>query len=164
MLTSTTEIYPHHARLEPVVEEQPYLHITSASKIRGHDIHGDGEFGASRGSRKHKGIDLVCEGGTMIMSACDGTVTRCQGVVYSDPALANWHYVEITDKDKVRNRYFYVQQWNIELGLFVRKGEPIGVAQGIEEQYPGITPHIHYEVMKGRRNYLDPVKYLKAQA
>lgn len=146
------------------MEDQPYLHVTSESKIRGQDVHGNGEYGAGRGSRKHKGIDLVCEGGTMIMSACDGVVTRTQGIVYSDPAKSNWHYVEVIDKDGVFNRYFYVQQWEIERGQHILKGEPIGVAQGIEGQYPGITPHIHYEVRKSRSNYLDPVEYLEAQA
>lgn len=141
--------------------EQPYLHVTATAKIRGHDIHGNGEYGAPRGSRTHKGIDLVCEGGTMIMSACDGVVTRTRGIVYSDPAKSFWHYIEVMDRNGVQNRYFYVEQWEIQPGQHVMKGEPIGVAQGIEGQYPGITPHIHYEVRKGKNDYLNPVEYLE---
>ena len=116
-------------------EEQPYLYVTSESKVRGHDIHGSGHYGAGRGKRKHKGIDLVCEGGTMIMSACDGVVTRCKGIVYSDPKKSDWYYVEITDEDGMHNRFFYVKGLGIELQLKIKQGDVIGVAQGIEVLY-----------------------------
>ena len=67
------------------MEQQPELQISADMEIRGHDKHGSGHYGASRGYRNHKGVDPVCVGGTIIRSPVDGVVTRCKGVVYSDP-------------------------------------------------------------------------------
>lgn len=145
------------------MENQPELQVSADCEIRGCDPHGCGHYGASRGGRTHKGIDLVCVGGTIIRSPVDGVVTRRKGVVYSDPAKADWHYVEITDKDKMHNRFFYVKGLGIELGLKIKKGDVIGVAQGIEVLYEGITPHIHYEVRMGKTMYFDPLVYLRGR-
>ena len=56
---------------------------------------------------------------------------------------------------------FYVKQLGMELGMKVKFGEVIGVAQGIEYLYDGITPHIHYEIKIGRATYIDPIEYLE---
>lgn len=143
------------------IEPQEELLPSADSELRGCDGHGCGHYGAPRGGRKHRGIDLVCEGGTLIQSCCGGVVTRRRGVVYSDPKKSDWHYVEITDKDGIHCRYMYVQHWDIEIGLKVKKGDVIGVAQGIETLYKGITPHIHFEVRRNKRVYLDPIEYLR---
>lgn len=145
------------------MEDQPELQINADCEVRGRDKHGSGHYGASRGHRNHKGVDFVCVGGTIIRSPVDGVVTRCKGVVYSDPAKADWHYVEVTDKDKMKNRFFYVKGLGIELGLKIKKGDVIGVAQGIEVLYDGITPHIHYEVRMAKNMYFDPLVYLRGR-
>lgn len=143
------------------MNEQPELYVTSKSPVRGTDVHGGGYYGASRGSRKHKGIDIICGGGTLIRSASAGVITRQQGVVYSDPEKADWHYVEVTDVDGVQCRYFYVQHFMAKEGQDVSTGDIIGIAQGIEMLYRDITPHIHFETRMNRHSYLDPNEYLK---
>lgn len=143
------------------METQPELLISPVCEVRGTDVHGSGHYGASRGSRTHKGVDLVCVGGTIIKSPVDGVITRCRGIVYSDPDKQEWRYVEVTDKRKNKHRIFYVQELDIELGLKVIRGDCVGVAQGVEVLYPGITPHVHYEIKGGRALYFDPLKYLK---
>ncbi len=143
------------------MEDQPKLLPCSTSEIRGTDCHGSGAFGARRGPRTHKGIDLVCSGGTEILSCCDGVISRCAGRVYASPDKMEWKYVEVTDDNGIRIRYMYVKSWDIELGQKVNRGDMIGVAQGVETLYEGITPHIHFETMINKMNYLNPNDYLK---
>ena len=145
------------------MEQQPELQISPDCEVRGHDAHGSGHYGASRGARTHRGVDFVCDGGTLIRSPVDGVITRCKGVVYSDPKKAGWHYVEVKDNEGMKNRFFYVKALDIELGLKIKKGDIIGVAQGIECLYEGITPHIHYETRMGKTMYFDPIVYLRGR-
>jgi murein DD-endopeptidase MepM/ murein hydrolase activator NlpD len=76
-----------------------------------------------------------------------------------------WRYVEVTAKDSAGNkfasRFFYVKDIGIQLGMKVKKGDAIGVAQGIEVLYEGITEHIHYEVKVSRATYVNPMEYLR---
>lgn len=141
--------------------EERELLPASDSDVRGLDAHGEGYYGAPRGSRTHKGIDLVCDGGTLIQSCCDGVVSRCDGVVYSDPEKSDWRYVQVTDLDGNHCRYMYVKQWDIDLGQKVKRGDVIGVAQGIETLYEGIVGHLHFEVRRNKSVYLNPTEYLK---
>ncbi len=143
------------------MEDQPQLQPCSTSEIRGTDCHGSGAYLAPRGSRKHNGIDLICQGGTEILSCCDGVISRCAGRVYSDPEKMEWKYVEVTDNSGIRVRYMYVKSWDIELGQKVKKGDWIGVAQGIETCYDGMIVHIQFETMINKMNYLNPNEYLE---
>lgn len=143
------------------MENQPRLQISADAEIRGSDKHGSGYYGAPRGKRKHKGIDLVCVGGTLILSPVDGVITRTDGIVYSDPKKLKYRYVEITDSEAVHCRFFYVKQLDIDLGLKVKRGDVIGAAQGVEFLYEGITPHIHFEARLDKKTYLDPLEYLR---
>ena len=143
------------------METQPELQISADCEIRGSDKHGSGHYGAPRGNRTHNGVDIVCSGGTLIKCPADGVVTRCNGVVYSDPKKREWRYIEVQDRHKAKHRMFYVKQLGMELGIKVKFGEVIGVAQGIEYLYDGITPHIHYEIKIGRATYIDPIEYLE---
>ena len=49
------------------------------------------------------------------------------------------------------------------VGDVVERGDIIGYAQGLAEIYPGITEHVHWEVMKpGKgKQFRDPVEVLK---
>lgn len=143
------------------METQPRLQVSASSEVRGTDDHGGGHYDAPRGSRRHKGIDLVCVGGTLILAASDGIVTRCNGIVYADPEKSSWRYVQVTDGDGVQCRYMYVKQWTIQKGQQIKRGDVIGAAQGIETLYARITPHIHFETRLDSKTYLNPMDYLK---
>lgn len=145
------------------MKDSQELLIAYGCEIRGGDCHGAGYYGAPRGKRKHKGIDIVCPGGTIVLSASDGVVTRCSGIVYADPNKRKWRYVEIEDKSGIKCRYFYVKEIGLDLGLKIKKGDVIGEAQGVEDLYCGITPHIHFETRLDKSSYIDPVVYLKEQ-
>ena len=76
--------------------------------VRDHDTFGSGLFGASRdgGKRTHSGIDFACYPGSIVLACSSGTVTKL-GYPYGDDP--HYRYVEVTDHDLRRFRYFYVK-------------------------------------------------------
>ena len=143
------------------MEANAFLQISADCEIRGSDCHGQGHYLAPRGSRKHKGIDPVCDGGTLIGCASDGVVTKI-GYPYrmDDEVKGYLRYVEIK-VGSVFERYFYIQPFSVRVGDKVKKGQTIGIAQGLADIYPGITDHVHFEVRRSKKDYLDPNEYLK---
>lgn len=119
--------------------------------IRKWDEHGGGAFGDPRGGRPHNGIDLVCPSGQEVRSPVDGKVTKL-GYTYADDL--SYRYVEVF-AGGYYYRVFYVSP-EVQLGDEVLFGERIGTAQNIKRRYPGITPHIHFEIKDGNGEYVDP--------
>lgn len=117
-------------------------------KHRGTDDFGDGSFGASRGSRKHKGIDYECPVDAHVLSPVNGTVSKI-GLPYRDSHL---DYVEITDNMMRRHRVMYIES-KVETGQQVTQETVIGLAQGVSAKYTTKTKfmknHIHYEILDG---------------
>lgn len=118
------------------------------------DKHGSGHYGASRGSRKHNGVDIACYPRSMVLSHVRGTVTKL-GYPYADNL--NYRYVEVTDDNSLRHRFFYVNPI-VRLNDEVEVGDQLGMTQ--ELMYEGITQHFHYEIKNNRGIYLDPNDYL----
>lgn len=125
--------------------------ITVAVGRRRPDRYGSGEFGAKRdgGSRSHNGVDLVL----FVCSGVEGKVTKL-GYPYSDDL--SYRYVEITNSDtQLRHRYFYVKPC-VKVGQEIVVGDRIGTPQSLDKRYPGITEHVHYEVLNSVDEYIDP--------
>ena len=121
---------------------------------RGTDDHGSGHYGASRGSRTHNGIDYKVPVGADVLSPTDGIVTKI-GYPYGDDL--SFRYVEITCDDELKHRIFYVRNdLCIVKGVKVLEGGIIGTCQDLTNRYPGITPHVHYEVKDQDGNFIDP--------
>jgi murein DD-endopeptidase MepM/ murein hydrolase activator NlpD len=127
--------------------------IPTELKKRTSDKWGEGYFGAPRGDRTHNGIDYECPPECQILSPVDGKITK-HGYPYGDDLT--FRYVQITTKDGYDHRLFYVEPI-LPIGRIVKKDTVIGFAQDLNERYPDITPHIHYEV-KHEGNYLNPEK------
>lgn len=119
---------------------------------RGNDIHGSGEYGASRGSRTHRGIDLACYPGSLIYSPVSGKVTKL-GFPYAHDLSIK--YVQITDSKGFDHRCFYVNPL-VSVGVQVTEDDIIGTSQ--ELPYKGITQHVHYEIKKDG-DYLNPNEF-----
>lgn len=116
---------------------------------------GDGSFGASRGSRKHNGIDYSVEPGCCVFSHFDGVVTKL-GYPYSDDL--SYRYIEITHMSGNKHRFFYVEP-TVQLGQIVHFGDSIGKAQDISAKYAHrgrMTNHVHYEVKTRTGEFLNP--------
>jgi murein DD-endopeptidase MepM/ murein hydrolase activator NlpD len=124
-----------------------------ATEIRS-DPAGNGSFKARRGSRIHKGVDLVCEPGDLVVAPFDGKITKI-GYPYADDL--SYRYVEITTESGLVCRIFYVEP-TFTLGWEVKAGDQIGFAQDVSERYKldsrgGIRyrtnqmlPHVHVEL------------------
>jgi len=127
--------------------------------MRLHDSWGSGEFGAPRGSRTHNGVDLSVPPGAPVFSVTEGEVTKI-GYPYppADTKRGKFRYVEITNEDGLRFRYFYVVP-SVQIGQKILSGEEIGEADDISEAYPGMIPHVHFEI-KLEGKYLNPHDFL----
>ncbi len=128
--------------------------------IRGDDgpPYGSGDFGASRGGRRHEGVDIEAEPGVSVVSPVSGRVTV--GDPYGDDPVKRDIYqsVRIETEDGSVVKVFYVKPGAaIQNGALVKAGQPIGTAQDLSRIYPPkdggrMTNHVHVEVWKnGRR-------------
>lgn len=137
----------------------------SKLKIRGVDKWGNGAFGASRdgGSRKHVGVDIIVRDGELFLSLNSGVVTRL-GYVYK--GNYTFRLIEVTCKNGDKWRYFYVDPVGpdkkriVELGLKISVGQVLGITQSLQKKYPGITPHVHFEIIKNGE-YIDPTEIVE---
>ena len=133
--------------------------ITIRPPTRGTDKWGSGAYRASRGDRKHNGIDIACYAGSVILSPHYGTVSKI-GYPYdpNDPKKGHLRYVQVTERGGFLCRYFYVLP-DVKVGDQIMTGDELGVAQGLSNIYEGITDHIHYEV-KLNGVFVNPDEYL----
>lgn len=113
---------------------------------RGHDDFGDGFFGARRdgGSRAHEGVDYVAKAGQAVHAPMSGYVTK---IGYAYAGDTDLKFVEITNPALAyAARAFYVNP-DVEVGASVRLGDVIGKVESLQSHYPGITDHVHLEIL-----------------
>lgn len=133
--------------------------ITQNQKARGCDAGGwgCGSFGASRGTRKHNGLDIITTPGQTIYSPISGKVTRFPYPYSGDFNYTGIEIVNSTYKVKI----FYVKP-KVVLDAQVKQGQEIATAQNISAKYsPQMTNHAHIEVYKKQDNnwiLIDPTK------
>lgn len=114
-------------------------------KLRGDDPTGHGHYGAPRGSRKHKGLDLVARPGTKVFAPITGYVSKV-GYPYANDLT--FRYIEITSGGMYRVRLFYVEP-SVKKGDIVAAGDVIGKVQDIASRWnPAMKNHLHLEVYK----------------
>ncbi len=112
-----------------------------------HDAFGNGEFGASRdgGSRDHEGVDYAAAADQAVAAPISGFVTKIGYAYGGDDSL---RFIEITNPALgYVARTFYVDP-GVVVGQAVRLGQTIGAVASLQAHYPGITDHVHLEVMK----------------
>jgi len=122
--------------------------------IRDTDDWGSGAYGAPRGNRTHRGIDLVTKPGQTIHAPFTGTVVRHANPYDDDPRYTGC--LLRRESDGLEVKLFYLE--GIDIGP-VANGDPIGTAQDIAIKYPGIINHIHLEVWLNGEP-VDPAPYL----
>ena len=149
-------------------------------KQRKCDPQGCGHYGASRGSRKHNGVDLTASPGDKVSLDFSGEVVKV-GFAYSDPKKSHLRYVAVK-LDKAINgvltgiysdkqfycRVFYIST-DLENGDTVMPGTTIGEVKDLTVFYKGITNHIHFELYTTRKgihdrsgfDYVDPNKFIE---
>jgi murein DD-endopeptidase MepM/ murein hydrolase activator NlpD len=128
------------------------------------DAAGSGHYGSSRGSRTHKGIDLLATPGEPVYSPGDGVVDRVTRPYLGDTR----YYGVVLDIGPYTWEIHYVEPApGIFAGARVKRGQVIGTAQDISAKYGGpMRPHIHVEVLAAG-SHIDPADILvldKSQA
>ena len=137
--------------------------------VRDCDPQGCGYFGASRGHRKHVGVDLCkpdsssLDENTIIVAGFRGKVTKI-GRVYSDKPHT---YVEIKLTD-FYCRIFYIDPL-VSVGDEITQDTPVGTLMTLGEYFKGITEHVHVEFfslkepenVRVNREYVDPTLALE---
>lgn len=125
--------------------------IKATLPMRKCDDFGCGHYGASRGSRRHKGIDYACYPDTEIYPVIRGKVTKI-GYPYADDL--SYKYIQVTDEHNKDWRYFYIEPY-VEVGDFVSPSNAIGKCQDLKLRYETITNHVHLEI-KENGEYINP--------
>ena len=123
----------------------------TGGKIR-NDKAGVGLFGASRGGRRHRGVDLLCVPGQAVLAPISGVYRR---IAY--PYSGNKEYLGVClQNSKCEIKLFYVRPF-ISVGKKIKAGDAIGTAQDISKKYGGgMKPHIHMEISN-----IDPLWFLE---
>lgn len=123
--------------------------FTHKMKVRT-DQWGSGQFLASRddGKRKHLGLDIRAEGGTILLAPIGGIIiervfpymgaNRYSGIVVK--GTGPWAEYELT--------IYYLDAYTL---LQFKAGEPLGIVQDITKKFPGMQNHIHIEVRKNNK-------------
>lgn len=118
------------------------------------DHKGCGLYNASRGRRRHRGLDFLCRPGQDIISPIqDAHIVRVANP-YSHSSLSGL----VIENSYCEIRLFYLLPGERLLDQTVNIGDVIGTAQDITERYPdgGMLPHIHLDITR-----IDPHLFLR---
>jgi len=124
--------------------------------VRACDSFGCGGFGASRdgGSRRHMGTDFLATAGQDVLAPTSGTLTRAVNRVYaSDPRYTGF---VLSGTSGFTMKGFYVATDPSLIGTHVTAGDVLGTAQDLGLKYPGISNHVHLQIMDPTGAFIDP--------
>ncbi|CAF92686.1 unnamed protein product [Tetraodon nigroviridis] len=124
----------------------------SNNRRRISDRWGQGHYGASRGGRTHKGLDIMCKDGSAVYAPFDVTLNG-RLTVYTDPTKKAINEGINLSGENLCFKLFYVRPDKVS-GK-VRKGERIGIMLPMQTVYPGITSHVHVQMC----DKSDPTQY-----
>lgn len=113
--------------------------------LREADPGGGGWYGAKRGERKHKGLDIITEPGEEIFSPITGEFVR-----YGKPYSRTDKFDLIVLKNDIYQvKIMYVKGYSFAKGEKISAGDKIGQAQDIAGYWQnGMANHIHLEIEK----------------
>ncbi|XP_076616352.1 leukocyte cell-derived chemotaxin-2-like [Chaetodon auriga] len=124
----------------------------SDNSRRTSDRWGQGRYGARRGDRDHKGVDVVCRDRSVVYAPFDATL-HGNVIVYTDPEKAAINNGINLRAGGLCVKLFYVQPDRTSGS--VRKGDRLGTMLPMQSVYPGITSHVHVQMC----DRSDPTKY-----
>jgi len=122
--------------------------LVSGQRSRVHDAWGSGAFGASRGHRKHRGLDIAAAPLEQVYAPFSGRIVREAFPYASDLSFRGVVLEGTGDWQGYTAKMFYVS--GVICGE-VAAGALIGFVQNLGVKYPDITNHVHIEVKKNNR-------------
>lgn len=110
---------------------------------------------ASKGRRRHDGIDLIAPRGTPIYAALDGVVE----VISSGTGMFRGYgkVVFINHKDELWSLYAHCNTIQVKMGQKVKRGEQIAT---VGRTGRATTDHLHFELRNKSGTPLNPMNYL----
>jgi len=112
------------------------------------DSGGKGYFGASRGKRKHTGIDLASKVGSQIYAPISGTLKKSKAK--SSSKLSGLKIIGNGEHKGYIAYLFYVKPNGALIGKNVKVGDRIAVQQDLSLDYSeSVTDHVHFALSKG---------------
>jgi murein DD-endopeptidase MepM/ murein hydrolase activator NlpD len=99
----------------------------------------------------HGGIDIANAIGTPIVAASDGVV------IDAGPTAGYGAWVKLRHSDGTVTLYGHVNTWLVSIGQRVMAGDQIAT---IGNRGNSTGPHLHFEVLLGGSNRVDPVPWL----
>jgi murein DD-endopeptidase MepM/ murein hydrolase activator NlpD len=99
----------------------------------------------------HGGIDIANAIGTPIVAASDGVV------IDAGPTAGYGAWVKLRHSDGTVTLYGHVNTWLVSVGQRVMAGDQIAT---IGNRGNSTGPHLHFEVLLGGTNRIDPVPWL----
>ncbi|XP_056328266.1 leukocyte cell derived chemotaxin 2, tandem duplicate 1 [Danio aesculapii] len=129
----------------------PLCSGNSSNQKRGCDKkYGCGNFGASRGQRKHMGLDIVCTDGATVYAPFDVKINGRAKPYGNNNAIDDG--ISLSGGG-LCFKLFYVKPDRLSGTL--KNGDKIGSLLPMQKVYPGITSHVHVQMC----DKSDPTKY-----
>lgn len=131
----------------------------------GVDDHGSGAYGAARGSRFHKGIDIYAQPGEKIYASIGG-IARATGP-YTNPSdkqkIINTgvKIIGTGDYSGITMYYFYVKPEKGLIGSELLPGAVLGTMLDIRPTYPEITNHVHLQIGRSSGGNVNSEEWLR---
>ncbi|XP_028905808.1 leukocyte cell-derived chemotaxin-2 [Ornithorhynchus anatinus] len=110
------------------------------NKIRGNDKYGSGSYGAPRGKRVHKGVDVLCSDGSTVLAPFSGVI-QSQAKPYGNGNA-------IDDGIRMTGGGNCVLMFYIKPKKYkgnIKKGEILGQLLPMQRVYPKILSHVHIQ-------------------
>jgi murein DD-endopeptidase MepM/ murein hydrolase activator NlpD len=102
----------------------------------------------------HAGVDLANSIGTPILAVADGVV------IDAGPTSGYGAWVKLRHADGTVTLYGHVNTWLVSIGQRVMAGDQIAT---IGNRGNSTGPHLHFEVLLGGNNRVDPLPWLSAR-
>lgn len=133
--------------------------ITKDHDPRECDAYGCGHFGASRGSRKHNGLDVTTIKGQKIFSPITGYLNRLAYPYRSDLSYKGIEIIGEGIHKDFRVKIFYCTP-TVAVKTRLKAGQQVAISQKINDKYSDkMKNHVHLELYyKGK--LVDPDKFL----
>jgi hypothetical protein len=120
-----------------------------------------------RGSGRHNGVDLKADSGTRVLSIADGEVFKSDDT--SDPNGYGGQILikHLLDGKPYYSKYAHLKKRYVRVGETVSAGEKIGESGGgpnDPNKGRSTGPHLHFEILDGARQSMNPEPILTGVA